>query len=72
MAIQRGIPLNYSDKICKCAKTLRQKFGYLNNVESPGVLSMWPDRGSSRFEGFTEWLANDAICQPNTTNWRYS
>ena len=28
--------------------------------------------GSSRFEGFTEWLPNDAICQPNTTNWRYS
>ena len=28
--------------------------------------------GSSQFEGFTEWLPNDAICQPNTTNWRYS
>ena len=28
--------------------------------------------GSSRFEGFAKWLPNGAICQPNTTNWRYS
>ena len=33
-----------------------------------GVLPLWPNRGSSQFEGLTNWLPNGPFCQPHTTN----
>ena len=41
---------------------------YLSSQPGGGVLPLWPNRGSSQFEGLTNWLPNGPFCQPHTTN----